>query len=115
MMNPQLEFPLRAGRPGLRACCLLVLLAAGNSGAPRSDAAQSDTPQSVGFEATRVMVGDEEVYAVGFDKLASFKYTIVDSATGASPQEIEAARKHDQIPSWLRFYEGKRVELTGFL
>ena len=55
------------------------------------------------------------MFAIGFDKLAAFDYTIVDAATGASPEEVEVAKKRDQIPDWVRFYDQKQVALTGFM
>ena len=104
-MNPQPPFALWANRKSWRALGLSLLLAAGSRGSP-----EASPP-----EATRVTLGGEQVFDVGFNKLASFSYTIVDEATGASPEQIAAARKRDQIPAWLRFYQDKRVALTGFL
>ena len=66
-------------------------------------------------EPRRVEVRGESVYALGFDLLASFPYTIVDAGTGASDEEIEQAMAHDQVPDWLRIYDGQRVLLTGYM
>jgi hypothetical protein len=57
----------------------------------------------------------ESLYALGFDRLSAFPYTIVDAGTGATPEEIAEARKRDQVPDWIRFYDGKKVLLTGYL
>ncbi len=66
-------------------------------------------------EKEKITVAGEDMFAIGFDKLAAFDYTIVDAATGASAEEIEIARKRDQVPDWVRFYDQKRVALTGFM
>ena len=39
----------------------------------------------------------------------------MDAATGATEEEIEAAKKRDQIPGWVRVYNQQRVALTGFM
>jgi hypothetical protein len=62
-----------------------------------------------------VKIDGEDLFAVGFDKLASFDYTVVDAGTGATAAEIEEAKKREQVPPWIRLYDGKRVALTGFL
>lgn len=64
---------------------------------------------------TKVVIDGKDAFAVGFDKLSAFPYTIVDSGTGASPEEIEQAKKRDQVPEWIRIYHNKRVALTGYL
>ncbi len=56
-----------------------------------------------------------DAYILGFDTLSNFPYTITDAGTGATPEEISTARKRDQVPAWVRFYEGKRVALTGYM
>lgn len=63
----------------------------------------------------RTKVDGEELYAVGFDKLAAFEYVIVDAGTGASEEEIEAAKAKDQIPAWVRVYDKQKIALTGFM
>ena len=63
----------------------------------------------------RVTIDGRELFVVGFDKLAAFPYTIVDTGTGATPAEIEQARKRNQVPDWIRFYHEKPVLLTGYL
>lgn len=66
-------------------------------------------------KAVKQAVAGEQMFIVGFEKLAAFDYTVVDSATGASEEEIEAAKKRDQIPGWVRVYDQQRVALTGFM
>ena len=63
----------------------------------------------------KITVDGEELYPLGFDKLSGFPYTIVDAGTGATPEQIAQARKRDQVPPSLRFYQDKRVVLTGYL
>jgi len=63
----------------------------------------------------KVTIDGAELYAVGFDKLSSFPYTIVDAGTGATPEEIKAAMAKDQVPPAIRLYHGQRVVLTGYL
>jgi hypothetical protein len=62
-----------------------------------------------------VKIDGQDLFAIGFDKLAAFEYVVTDAATGASEAEIAAAMQKDQIPPWARFYDGKKVALTGFL
>ena len=69
----------------------------------------------VSQEPTMTKVDGESLYAVGFDKLSAFSYTIVDSGTGATPEEITEAKKRDQVPAWIRLYHDKRVLLTGYM
>ncbi|MGC4072402.1 MAG: hypothetical protein QM760_07785 [Nibricoccus sp.] len=66
------------------------------------------TPRKISFEGA-------EIYAVGFDKLSSFPYTIVDAGTGASAEEIKAAMTKDQVPPAIRVYHDQRVMITGYL
>jgi hypothetical protein len=63
----------------------------------------------------KIKVNGAELYSLGFDKLAAFDYTIVDAGTGATPEQIAAAEKRDQVPAWIYFYQSKRVVLTGYL
>ena len=63
----------------------------------------------------KIKVNGAELYSLGFDKLAAFEYTIVDAGTGATPEQIAAAEKHDQVPEWIYFYQDKRIVLTGYL
>jgi hypothetical protein len=63
----------------------------------------------------KVTIEGAELYALGFDKLASFPYTIVDAGTGATPEEIKVAATKDQVPAAIRLYHGQRVVLTGYL
>lgn len=62
-----------------------------------------------------VRVSGEELPALGFDFLAGYKYKTVDVGTGATPAEIEAAKKVDQVPAKVRAYDGQRVLLTGYM
>jgi hypothetical protein len=84
----------------------LVLLIAANA---RSASAPPDTtPRKVVVEGT-------EVFALGFDKLSAFNYTLVDAGTGATPEQIAEHMKKDQVPGWIHLYDGKRVVLTGYM
>jgi hypothetical protein len=66
-------------------------------------------------EAPSVVIDGQNAYALGFDRLAAFEYTIVDSATGATPEEVEVAKKRDQVPAWIKIYQDKRIALTGYM
>lgn len=66
-------------------------------------------------EPQKVHIGKVEAYPLGFSELSSFPFKIVDLATGASPNEIEAAKKQDQVPAQVRRYDKQRVVLTGFM
>jgi len=90
----------------LKSAALLLLSTVAGAQAPPS--AEVQKPAKVNIEG-------QELFAVGFDRLAAFNYTVVDAGTGASEEEMEAAKKRDQIPAWVRLYDGKRVALTGFL
>jgi hypothetical protein len=63
----------------------------------------------------KVKIEGQDVYALGFDRLAAFEYELVDAATGATEEEIEASRKRDQIPAWIRLYDKQRIALTGYM
>lgn len=65
--------------------------------------------------ARRTMLSGEEVFQLGFDKLSSYPYTIVDQGTGATKEEIEQARKRNQIPASIQSYSGTKVALTGYM
>jgi len=80
-------------------------------------AARAAAPPSAdeAHKPVKAKVDGEEMYTLGFDKLGAFEYVLVDAATGASEEEIQAAMKRDQIPSWIRVYDGKRIALTGFM
>ncbi|HEX2853516.1 MAG TPA: DUF3299 domain-containing protein [Opitutaceae bacterium] len=78
-------------------------------------AAQAPVPPPASTAPVKISVDGDDVFAVGFDKLAAFEYTIVDAATGATPEEIEKARQRDQVPDWIKLYQDKRVALTGYL
>lgn len=77
--------------------------------------AQAVKPPPDVDKPVKVKVEGEELYAIGFDRLAAFEYTVIDAATGASEEEIEVAKQRDQIPGWARFYDQKRIALTGFM
>lgn len=66
-------------------------------------------------ESRPVVVAGEQVHVLGFEKLASYPYTIVDRGTGATPEQIEQARKRNQIPAAIQSYDGARVALTGYM
>lgn len=61
------------------------------------------------------MIDGQETLELGFGELASFPFKIVDVGTGATPAQIAAAKATDQVPGWLRAYDGRRVVLTGFM
>ncbi|MBE2215986.1 MAG: DUF3299 domain-containing protein [Opitutaceae bacterium] len=63
----------------------------------------------------REVIDGEEVYTLGFQKLAAFEYVIYDDASGATPEQIATAKKTDQIPAWVRSYDNQRVALTGYM
>lgn len=64
---------------------------------------------------TKVTIDGAEMFSLGFDKLSSFNYNIVDAGTGASQEEILAAMKRDQVPSWVKTYDQQRVALSGYM
>ena len=99
-------------RPRFRATACLFLPAALLAAA--FSHAQSPAP-AVDMTPRKVAIDGAEIYAVGFDKLSSFPYTIVDAGTGATPEEIKAAQEKDQVPANIRLYHGQRVLLTGYL
>lgn len=90
------------------AAALLLVAGAGRSGAQA-------VPPAPLREPSLVRVAGEALPAVGFDFLAGYPYVIVDIGTGATPEEIEAAKKTDQVPAPVRAYDGRRVLLTGYL
>lgn len=77
--------------------------------------AQDSDAEGVGRVPRQTAVAGDEAYILGFDILAGYKYTIVDLGTGATEAEIEEAKRDDQVPSWVRFYDDKRVVLTGYM
>jgi hypothetical protein len=87
---------------------LLALYCAGPSLNAGSPPAELRLPQEV-------TVGGEKLLALGFENLSAFPYVIVDCASGATPEQIAAAAKQDQIPSWVHAYDGKRILLTGYM
>jgi hypothetical protein len=92
-----------------------ALLAAADLAMAPIALAQTPPPAADVKKPLTVKIDGEDLFAVGFDKLASFEYTVVDAGTGASAAEIEAAKKREQVPPWVRLYDGKRIALTGFL
>jgi hypothetical protein len=90
--------------------CLLLIVSA----AWADPSAPTQGPESL-KEPRKVQIEGQEFYSLGFDRLSSFDYVVTDAGTGASAAEIETARKRDQIPPWLRFYNDKHVVLTGFM
>jgi len=88
----------------LPAALLFVALVPGQAAAPAVDL----TPQ-------RVVVDGTEVYALGFDKLSSFTYSLVDAGTGATPEQIAEHLKQDPVPAWVRTYDKQQVVITGYM
>jgi len=102
---------VRLLRSAIAAACALV---AAVSGSPALVAASPAAAASA-HEPTAAKIDGQDVFVVGFDKLSAFDYTIVDAGTGATPDQIEAAKKRDPVPDWIQFYQDKRVLLTGYL
>jgi hypothetical protein len=73
------------------------------------------TPPFVDLSPQKVLADGNEVYSLGFDKLSSFPYLLVDAGTGATPAEIAEHVKKDQVPSWIRIYDHQRVVITGYM
>lgn len=108
-MKPHSPSPLRVV-PVLNStlCSLLAGLWLGSSAPLRAESVAEPVPKPV-------RVAGEELPALGFDFLAGYKYKTVDAGTGASPAEIEAAKKTDQVPAKVRAFDGQRVLLTGYM
>jgi len=85
---------------------ILVQVSVGN--------AQS-TSQFVNLTPEKVVADGSEVFALGFDKLSSFPYLLVDAGTGATPEQIAEHVKKDQVPPWIHVYDKQRVLLTGYM
>lgn len=77
--------------------------------------AQDGTLPAVDLSPRQVVVGGQEMLALGFDKLSSFAYKLVDAGTGATAEEIAEHQKKDPVPDWVKKYDGQRVLLTGYL
>lgn len=108
-MNSEIVMPRqRSGITTLFVALAGLLLAISQGAAAES--ASADVQKAV-----KQAVAGEQMFIVGFEKLAAFEYTVVDSATGASEEEMEAAKKRNQIPGWVRVYDQQRVALTGFM
>ena len=93
--------------PSLRPLIALALCAA-------AVATRAATP-AIPPPAPEVKIGGQSLVQLGFEHLAAFPYEIVDSASGATPAEVEAASKRDQIPAWIHIYDGKKIVLTGYM
>lgn len=92
---------------GVGLAGLLLGLATGQAEAAPANAAPRPPRTTV--------VAGAPAHVLGFDLLAAFPYEVVDIGTGASEEEIAAAQQNDQVPAWVRFYDGRRVVLTGYL
>lgn len=73
------------------------------------------SPKFTDLTPSKVTVEGREVFALGFDKLSSFAYKLVDAGTGATPEEIAAHQKIDQVPAWIHVYDHQQVVLTGYM
>ncbi len=104
-MNPRPTFA-RILRLLATACLGLAVAAPGFASSPAPA-----TPPA----PTMVKLDGADLFALGFDKLSAFDYTIVDAGTGATPEQISAAEKRDQVPAWVHFYDAKHVVLTGYV
>ena len=80
-----------------------------------ASAGHAETAPAVDLTPQKVTIDGQEMFALGFDKLSSFQYKLVDAGTGATPEEIAAHLKQDPVPAWVRKYDGQRVVLTGYL
>lgn len=110
------RFPFGASAcRALRRSFLLLIAGAAALAGPGVGFAALPAPPASAREPIKIKVSGAELYSLGFDKLAAFDYTIVDAGTGASPEQIAAAEKRDQVPAWIYFYQDKRVVLTGYL
>ena len=76
--------------------------------------AQAPAP-AVDLTPHKVVVDGAEIFALGFDKLSSFPYVIVDAGTGATPEEIAEQMKKDQVPDRIRIYDNQRVLIAGYM
>jgi len=72
-------------------------------------------PAPVDLTPEKVVVDGREMYALGFDKLSSFTYELVDVGTGATQEEIDAHLARDPVPEWVKTYHNQRVRLTGYM
>lgn len=66
-------------------------------------------------EPALVQIDGRSIRSIGFDLLSAFRYTIFDAGTGASPEEIKAAKNRDQVPAWIRSFDHQRIVLTGYM
>jgi hypothetical protein len=80
-----------------------------------AEAATADAAAAELQKPVKQAIDGQQMFVVGFDRLAAFEYTVVDSATGASEEEMVEARKRDQIPAWVRLYDKQQIALTGFM
>lgn len=64
---------------------------------------------------TKTTVDGKQVFVLGFDKLSSFPYKLLDAGTGATPEQIAEHVKIDQVPAWIHIYDNQRVLLTGYM
>lgn len=94
--------------PNCSGLLLAILIQAVVGGAQAATPAVDVTPR-------KVVVDGAEIFALGFDKLSSFNYLLVDAGTGATPEQIAEHIKKDQVPDWVRIYDNKRVVLTGYM
>ena len=76
--------------------------------------AQAPSPV-VPVAAPYVRIEGKDLRALGFDLLSAFPYTIVDAGNGATAEQIKTAMARDQVPAWIRVYDGERVALTGYM
>lgn len=65
--------------------------------------------------AQTVDIAGGPAHVLSFADLGTFKYEVVDLGTGASPEQIEEAKKRDQVPESIRALAGKRVAMVGYV
>jgi hypothetical protein len=106
---------LTLGVKTLPLLVLFVMLPLQGLHAQRAMTAAPPLPKPSDVSPKTVKIGNAEAYTLGFHLLSAFPYVVTDIGTGASAAEVAAARARDQVPDWIRVYDGKRVLLTGFM
>jgi len=105
-----MRFPFRLATT-LAFCAVVAGGAVALAGSP---AAGTSGSANVPVPA-EVVINGRKVLDMGFATLSSFPYKVVDIASGATKEQIEAAAQQDQIPPAVHAYDGKAVVLTGFM
>jgi hypothetical protein len=106
---------LTLGVKTLPLLVLFVMLPLHGLHAQQAMTAAPPLPKPSDVSPKTVKIGNAEAYTLGFHLLSAFPYVVTDIGTGAGAAEVAAARARDQVPDWIRVYDGKRVLLTGFM